>query len=186
MATIPDHVLPLCANPQHPPSLPRRMIFLQYRDHAYVFGCQACKDVNRKLSVRVMTDQFFKREVRKQLGKEGRLLTAPPPRYQPRFYGQTASQGINWDSSGRRSKDGKFELVKYENLANGNLHIQMAVNGKLAPQMDDHIASREEFSTEEAYWTRVAHAIELMLHLYGDARAPLTPEESKQREEEMY
>ena len=31
-----------------------------------------------------------------------------------------------------------------------------------------------------------AHGSELMLHLYGDVRAPLTPEESKQREQEMY
>jgi hypothetical protein len=77
-------------------------------------------------------------------------------------------------------------LVRYETLGNGNLHIQMAIGGKLAPQMDDHIASREEFRTEEAYWTRVARASELMLHLYGDPRAPLTPEESAQREQEMY
>jgi hypothetical protein len=62
----------------------------------------------------------------------------------------------------------------------------MAVGGKLCPQMDDHIASREEFSTEEAYWTRVARASELMLHLYGDPRAPLTPDESAQREQQAF
>lgn len=185
MATIPDHALPQCSNPQHPRGLPTRMIFLQYRDNAYVFGCQACKDVNRKLSVRVMTDQFFRREVRRQLGKEGRLLTAPPVTRQPHFY-HSAPRGIDWDSSARRSRDGKFELVRYETLRDGNLHIQMAINGQLAPQMDDHVASREEFRTEEAYWTRVARASELMLHLYGDARTPLTPDESKQRETEMY
>ena len=141
MATLPDSALPNCDNPEHPPSLPRRMLFLQYRDNAYVFGCQACKDVNRKLSVRVMTDEFFRREVRKQLAKEGRLLTAPPQTRQPQFYRQQPTT-IDWDSSSRRSKDGKFELVRYEALPNGNLHIQMAVSGKLAPQMDDHVASR--------------------------------------------
>ena len=185
MAAIPDHALPLCDNPQHPPSHPRKMKFLQYKDFAYVFGCQACRDVNRKLSVRVMTDQFYRREVRKSLAAQGRLLTAPPVIRQPHF-GPAPSQSIGWDENARRSKDGKFELVRYESLGNGNVHIQMAVNGKLAPQMDDHIASREEFRTEEAYWTRVARASELMLHLYGDARSPLTPEESAQREKEMY
>lgn len=186
MAPIPHSALPLCDNPQHPASLPRRMIFLQTKDHAHVFGCQACRDVNRKLSVRVMTDQFYRREVRRQLAAEGRLLKAPPPLRQPRFTGPVAQQGIDWDSGARRSKDGKYELVRYESLPGGNLRIQMAVGGKLAPQMDDHIASREEFSTEEAYWSRVARASELMLHLYGDSRAPLTPDESKQREQEMY
>ena len=186
MATLPDSALPNCDNPQHPAGKPRRMTFLQYRDNAYVFGCQACKDVNRKLSVRVMTDQFFRREVRKQLGKEGKLLTGPPPQRPMQMYGRTAQSSIDWDASSRRSKDGKFELVRYESLGNGNLHIQMAVDGKLAPQMDDHVASREDFRTEEAYWTRVARASELMLHLYGDARAPLTPEESQQREQQMY
>jgi hypothetical protein len=163
------------------------MIFLQTKDHAHVFGCQACKDVNHKLSVRVMTDQFYRREVRRSLAEQGRLLTAPPPTRQPQFYGRTPSQqSIGWDSVARRSRDGKYELVSYKILGNGNLHIQMAVNGQLCPQMDDHVASREEFKTEEAYWTRVARASELMLHLYGDARYPLSPEESAQREGEMY
>jgi hypothetical protein len=161
------------------------MIFLQYRDNAYVFGCQACRDVNHKLSVRVLTDQFYRREVRKQLARENRLLIAPPPTRQPQMYRQQPTS-IGWDSTARKSKDGKFELVRYEDLGSGNLHIQMAVGGKLAPQMDDHVASREEFRTEEAYWTRVARASELMLHLYGDPREPLTLEESQQREQEMY
>ena len=187
MSHLPDSALPLCTNPQHPPALPRRMTYLQTAHHAHVFACQACKDVNRKLSVRVMTDQFYRREVRKHLAAEGKLLTAPPPIRQPQFYGRTPSQqSIGWDSYARRSKDGKYELVSYKMLGNGNLHIQMAVNGQLCPQMDDHLASREEFRTEEAYWTRVARASELMLHLYGDPRAPLTPEESVQREQEMY
>lgn len=200
MATLPDSALPLCTNPQHPRALPRRMIYLQTKDHAHVFGCQACKDVNRKLSVRVMTDQFFKREVRKTLAAQGRLLQGPmrPRKRSPMEIGlmremaldaaraRKSSQTINWDSDARRSKDGKFELISYKSLGNGNLQIQMAVNGKLAPQMDDHIASREEFRTEEAYWSRVARASELMLHLYGDARNPLTPDESKQREQEAY
>lgn len=200
MAILSDSALPDCSNPQHPVGLPRRMMFLQYKDHAYVFGCQACKDVNRKLSVRVMTDQFYRREVRKQLVKDGRALKGPMRRRErsPLEIGlmremsldaqreREASSTINWDSEHRRSKDGKYELVEYKELGSGNLQIQMAVKGKLCPQMDDHIASREEFNTEEAYWSRLARASELMLHLYGDPRAPLSPEESKQREQETY
>jgi len=185
MAHLPDSALPECTNPQHPRGFSARMTFLQFKDNAYVFGCQACKDVNRKMSVRVMTDSFFRREVRKQLAREGRLLTAPPVTRQPQMYRQKPTT-IGWDPDARRSKDGKFELVRYESLGNGNLHIQMAIDGKLAPQMDDHIASREDFRTEEAYWTRVARASELMLHLYGDPRTPLSPEESASREQEMY
>jgi hypothetical protein len=200
MATLPDTALPDCTNPQHPSALPRRMIFLQYRDNAYVFGCQACRDVNHRLSIRVLTDQFYRREVRRQLAREGRLLfglPCPRPRT-PHELGlmrelsadaarhRARSREIGWDPDYRRSRDGKFELVRYETLGDGNLHIQMAVGGKLAPQMDDHVASREEFPSEEAYWSRVARASELMLHLYGDARYPLTPEESQQRESEMY
>jgi hypothetical protein len=200
MATLPDSALPHCTNPQHPRGLPTRMIYLQTKDHVHVFGCQACKDVNRKLSVRVMTDQFFKREVRKTLAERGQLLQGPVRRRERSFLElglmremnldaarrNARARTIDWDSDHRRSRDGKYELVEYRQLGNGALQIQMAIGGKLAPQMDDHVASREEFSTEEAYWTRVARGSELMLHLYGDARNPLTPEESARRETEMY
>ena len=200
MAIVPDHALPNCTNPQHPRGLPTRMIFLETKGYTHVFACQACKDVNRKLSVRVMTDQFYKREVRKTLAAQGGLLAGPMRRRQrtPGELGlmremsldaaraREASKSINWDSEHRRSKDGKFELVEYKELGNGALQIQMAIDGKLCPQMDDHIASREEFRTEEAYWSRVARGSELMLHLYGDPRNPLTPEESALREQETY
>jgi hypothetical protein len=200
MATLPDTALPHCNNPQHPRGMPTRMIFLQTKDNAHVFGCQACRDVNHKLSVRVLTDSFFRKEVRKTLAAQGQLLRGPMQRRKRSPFelglmrelsidaarANAASRSINWDPDHRRSKDGKYELVRYETLGNGDLRIQMAVGGKLAPQMDDHIASREEFRTEEAYWTRVARASELMLHLYGDPRYPLTPEESQQREQEMY
>jgi hypothetical protein len=200
MATLSDSALPLCTNPQHPSGLSRRMIFLETKEHTHVFACQACKDVNHKLSVRVMTDQFFKREVRKQLASQNRLPTGPmrPRKRSPFELGlmremsldavraRAASQRIDWDSDHRRSKDGKYELVEYKELGNGALQIQMAIGGKLCPQMDDHTASREEFRTEEEYWSRVARGSELMLHLFGDPRNPLTPEESAQREQEMY
>jgi hypothetical protein len=97
-----------------------------------------------------------------------------------------AAQAFDWDANARRSRDGKYELVEYKELGGGALQIQMAINGKLCPQMDDHIASREEFVSEESYWKRVARGSELMLHLYGDPRNPLTPEESALREQEAY
>ena len=200
MATMPDHALPNCDNPQHPVGLPRQMIYLQTKDHTHVFGCQACKDVNRKLSVRVMTDQFFKREVRKQLEASGQLPKGPMQKRKRSPFelglmremsvdarrAREAAQAFDWDSDHRRTKDGKYELVEYKILGNGNCQIQMAINGKLCHQMDDHIASREEFVSEESYWKRVARGSELMLHLYGDPRNPLTPEESALRETQTF
>lgn len=202
MAILPDSALPDCTNPQHPVGMPRRMFFLQSRDHALVFACQACRDVNHRLSIRVMTERYYQREVRRQLAAENRLPLGPlrPRRRIPHELGLmrelaadaahrrslTTTRTIDWDPARRRSRDGRYELVEYKDLGNGNLQIQMAVGGRLAPQMDDHVASREEFRTEEQYWTRLARASELMLHLYGDPRAPLTAEESKQREQEMY
>ena len=200
MATVPDHALPTCTNPQHPRGLPTRMIFLQTKDHAHVFGCQACRDVNRKLSVRVMTDQFFKREVRKTLAAQGQILKGPMRRRERSSFEvgrmremqaeaarrREAAQAFEWDGDARRTTDGKYELVKYKDLGDGAVQIQMAIDGKLCPEMDDHIASREEFRTEEAYWKRVARGSELMLHLYGDPRSPLTPEESALREQETF
>ena len=175
------------------------MIFLQYRDSAYVFGCQACRDVNRKLSIRVLTDQYLRRQVHRDLAAQNRLLNAPLRRRPVSPYEldrrrelseqarrDRASATIDWDPAARCSRDGKYELVEYRELGGGALQIQMAIGGKLCPQMDDHIASREEFRTEEEYWSRVARGSELMLHLYGDPRHPLTPEESAQREQETY
>jgi len=200
MATLPNSALPHCNNPQHPRGMPTRMIYLQTKDHAHVFGCQACKDVNHKLSVRVMTDQFFKREVRRTLAAQGGLLKGPMQKRKRSPFeiglmremsldarrAREAAQAFDWDPDHRRTKDGKYELVEYRELGGGALQIQMAINGKLCPQMDDHIASREEFVSEESYWKRVARGSELMLHLYGDPRNPLTPEESALREQEAY
>jgi len=202
MATLPDSALPHCTNPQHPRGMPTRMIYLQTKDHAHVFGCQACRDVNKKLSIRVMTDQFFKREVRKTLAAQGRLLRGPIQKRQrsPFELGlmremsldaarrREASTRIDWDFSGGkpRSKDGKYKVIEYKDLGNGQLQVQLEIGGRLAPQMDDHKASREEYRTEESYWTRVARGSETMLHLYGDPRHPLTPEESALREQETF
>jgi hypothetical protein len=179
------------------------MTYLQTKDHAHVFGCQACRDVNRKLSVRVMTDQFYQREVRRDLAARGQLLRSAPRRRErtPGELGlmremaadaarqRAQATRIDWDFSGGgkpRSRDGKYELIQYHDLGDGAIRLQLAIDGQLAPEMDDHVASREEFRAEEAYWTRVARGSETMLHLYGDARHPLTPEESAAREQQSF
>jgi hypothetical protein len=176
-------MIPQCKNPQHPIGRSRTMLFLEQKDHCFVFACQACKDMNRKLSVQVLTESSFRQQVRKDLAKQGRLLTEAPPIMQPQMR-SAKRPSIDWQ--GRRSRDGKYELVLYKELGEGNLQVQMAIDGRLAPMMDDHIASREEYRTDEQYFTRVAQSSELMLHLYGDARTPLTPEESSRRQGEAF
>ena len=175
----------VCTNPQHPAGMSREMIFLQEKDRAFVFGCQACRDVNHKLSIRVMTDPRFKREVRADLARQGKLPTERPKPVYPRMQSAPKPE-FQWDETKRRSSDGRYELVSYKELKNGNLQIQMAVDGKLAPMMDDHLASREEFKTDEQYFGRVARSSELMLHLFGDPRNPLSPEESERRQHETF
>ena len=160
------------------------MMFLEEKDGVYVFGCQGCKDVNKRLSVRMVSSAAMKRAVRGQLRKEGRLLTGPPPVRHPQMQGQRRTRAISeWDAEHRRSKDGRYELVQYRTLSDGNIQVQMAVDGKLAPMMDDHIASREEYPSDVAYFSRVAESSELMIHLYGDARHPLSDDEIQQRQQ---
>lgn len=158
------------------------MIFLEEKDRAFVFACQACKDINRVLSVRVMTDPRLRREIRKDMRARG-LLKEKPKVVEPQYRRQ-APKSIAWE--GRKSKDGRYELVTYRSLSNGDIQLQMAIDGKLAPMMDDHIASREEYRTDEQYFTRVAQYSETMLHLFGDARYPLTTDETKQREQSVF
>jgi DnaJ-class molecular chaperone len=61
MSYLPYFEPPLCDNSQHPAGLSRKMIYLQTKDHAHVFGCQACqvcKDVARKPKERSVPDYF--------------------------------------------------------------------------------------------------------------------------------
>jgi hypothetical protein len=171
---------PMCRNPQHPLGRDKTMFFLEEREGAYVFACQACKDVNRKMSIQVFTKPALKRMVRDTLRSEGRLLRMPPPVRKPQMCRQRHKR-IEWD--GRRSTDGRYELILYRTLGNGDLQVQMAIDGNLCPMMDDHIASREEYPDDSSYFSRVAESSELMLHLYGDARNPLSEDEIRQRQQ---
>jgi len=76
------------------------------------------------------------------------------------------------------------ELVRFRDLGEGNLQIQLAIRGVLAPMIDDHRESKARFAHDEAYFRHMARQSELLIHLYGDARNPF-PEaisEGKQKE----
>jgi hypothetical protein len=54
------------------------MLFLEEKAGMVVFACQACKDVNKVQSVQVITLPALRAQVREDLRRQGRLLTAPP------------------------------------------------------------------------------------------------------------
>lgn len=65
------------------------------------------------------------------------------------------------------------DLVHYRNLGNGDLQIQVAVKGSLAPMIDDHVSSRERYSSDEEYFAWIGRQSEALIHVLGDARNPL-------------
>jgi len=77
-------------------------------------------------------------------------------------------------------------LVVYRDLGDGDLQIQMAIDGVLAPMMDDHKQTRERFNSDKEYFAHVARQSELLIHLYGDARNPLPEEEVLRRSQEAF
>jgi hypothetical protein len=78
------------------------------------------------------------------------------------------------------------ELVEYREGLDGYRHIQMAINGILAPAIDDHITTRENFSSDSAYFAHIARRSEEFIHLYGDARNPLPEAEVLRRSTEPF
>lgn len=80
----------------------------------------------------------------------------------------------------------KYELVVYRDLGDGDLQIQMAINGTLAPMIDDHKRSLERFNSDNEYFAHVARQSELLIHLYGDARYPLPESEVLRRSQEGF
>ena len=66
------------------------------------------------------------------------------------------------------------ELVRYNDLTDGNFQVQVAVNGVLAPMIDDHKSHKAEYDSDEAYFKWVAHMSKALIHLYGDARNPFS------------
>lgn len=79
-----------------------------------------------------------------------------------------------------------IEVVRYADVGDGNLQVQLAVKGVLAPMIDDHKSSRERFSSEEEYIKHMGKQSELLIHLYGDARNPLPMDQILKRQEEGF
>lgn len=78
------------------------------------------------------------------------------------------------------------ELVEFRDLGDGNLRVQMAINGTLAEPIDDHRSHMEEFRTDREYFLRMAQDSRLLIHLYGDARYPHSPEMVNAKSEEGF
>ena len=68
---------PECRNPQHPLGQPRAMSFLEQKGQAFVFACVACKERLKVLSVQVVTSAALKKDIRRKLTREGKILTKP-------------------------------------------------------------------------------------------------------------
>jgi hypothetical protein len=49
--------------------------------------------------------------------------------------------------------------------------------------IDEHKSSRERFRSDVEWFSELARGSELLLHLYGDARNPLTEDEILRRQE---
>lgn len=79
-----------------------------------------------------------------------------------------------------------IELVRYRDLGEGNLQIQLAIRGVLAPMIDDHRESKDRFSNDAAYFRHMARQSELLIHLFGDARYPLPAHVSEQKQKEGF
>jgi hypothetical protein len=78
------------------------------------------------------------------------------------------------------------ELVRYNDLGNGDIQVQVAIRGLLAPMIDDHKSSRERFRSDEGYFAWIGRQSELLIHVYGDARNPLTEDEILRRQQEGF
>lgn len=79
---------PLCRNPEHPFSHSRdSMILIEEKEQSrhithYVWGCTACRDVNRVLSVQVLANPRFRDAIRQspamQAYKRARMVERDP------------------------------------------------------------------------------------------------------------
>lgn len=81
---------------------------------------------------------------------------------------------------------GNVEIVRYVDKGYGDIQVQVAINGILAPMIDDHKSTRDRYASDEAYWAYVAKQSECLIHLFGDARNPLPVDLCQQRQEEGF
>ena len=69
-----------CKNPSHPLGAPRQMRCIREDSECFVFGCDACMDINKVQSIQVKTRSWVKQEARRSLDARGQLLKSAPPR----------------------------------------------------------------------------------------------------------
>ena len=81
-----------------------------------------------------------------------------------------------------------MELVTYTPLTDGHIRMQFAINGVLAPSIDDHrSAIDDQFRGDEDAWlTQRAIFSETLIHLFGDARNPLPESIVREREQKGF
>lgn len=73
------------------------------------------------------------------------------------------------------------QLVEYRYGIDGHRHVQLAINGVLAPAIDDHITTRENFANDKAYFAHLAKRSEEFIHLFGSPKSPLPEAEVARR-----
>ena len=78
------------------------------------------------------------------------------------------------------------ELVEYREGIDGYRHIQMAINGILAPAIDDHITTRENFANDAAYFAHIAKRSAEFTHIFGSPKSPHSEEEVLRRSQEAF
>lgn len=78
------------------------------------------------------------------------------------------------------------ELVRYNDLGNGDIQVQVAINGSLAPMIDDHKSSRERYRSDEAYFAWIGRTAEVLIYIYGDARNPRTEDQILGKQQEGF
>jgi hypothetical protein len=78
------------------------------------------------------------------------------------------------------------ELVRYVEKGNGDIQVQVAVDGVLAPMIDDHKSTRDRYHSDEDYFAHIAWQSKTLIHIYGDARNPFPMDKIQGRQEEGF
>lgn len=73
------------------------------------------------------------------------------------------------------------ELVEYREGIDGHRQVQLAIDGVLAPAIDDHITTRENFASDTEYFSHLARRSKEFIYLFGSPKAPLSQEEVERR-----
>lgn len=83
----------------------------------------------------------------------------------------------------RRIND-RLELIEYKRVGE-IVQIQLAVNGVLAPMIDDTPETRERFKDDYSYFCHMGWQSETLIHLFGDDRYGISEDEKLRREHEF-